>query len=67
MGASETLYGWNTLIIAQKNTFIEIEPHLFLLKTANWGSIILKVFLVYKYDVFLVQPIKILSSTAAIN
>ena len=44
-----------TLIIPHKNTRIEIEPHLFLAKTANWGSITLKVFLVYMYDVILVQ------------
>ena len=57
----------STLIISHKNTLIEIEPHLFLIKTANWGSIVLKVFLVYMYDVILLQPMKILSSTAAIN
>ena len=56
-----------TLIIPHKNTLIEIEPHLFLTKTANSGSIVLKVFLVYMYDVILVQPMNILSSTAAIN
>ena len=26
---------WNTLIIPHKNTLIEIEPHLFMTKTAN--------------------------------
>ena len=56
-----------TLIIPHKNTLIEIEPDLFLTKTVNWGSIVLKVFLVYMYDVFLVKPMKILNSTAAIN
>ena len=56
-----------TLIIPHKNTLIEIEPHLFLTKTANWGSNILKVSLVYMYDVNLVQFLKILNSTAVIN
>ena len=58
---------YNTLIIPHKNTLIEIKPHLFLTKTANWGSIVLKGFFIYMYDVVLVQPMKILSSTAAIN
>ena len=58
---------WYTLIFFYKNTLIEIEPQLFLTKTANWVSIVLKVFLVYMYDVIIVQPMKILSSIAAIN
>ena len=65
--SSASLLNSTTLIIPHKNTLIEIEPHLFLTKTANWGSIVLKVFLVYMYDVILVQPLKILISTAAIN
>ena len=59
-----------------KKTLIENEPHSFLTKTANWGSIVLKVFLVYTYesallvymyDVIIVQPVKILIFIAAIN
>ena len=42
----------DTLIIPHKNTLIEIEPHLFSTKTANWGSIVLKVFLVYSVHVW---------------
>ena len=56
-----------TLIILDKNTLIEIGPHLFLTKIANWVSIVLKVFLVYMYDVIIIQPMRILSFTAAIN
>ena len=58
---------YTTLIILHKNTLIEIEPHLFFTKTANSDSIVLKVFLVYTYDVIIVQSMRIQSSTAAIN
>ena len=56
----------NTLIILYKNTLIGIEPRLFLTKTALCVSIVLKVFLLYMYDVIIDQPVKILKSTAAI-
>ena len=55
----------NTLDIFCQNKLIEIEPNLYLTNTANWVSIVLKVFLVYMYDVIIVQSMNILGSTAA--
>ena len=52
-----------TLIIFYRNTHIGIESQLFLTKTANWVSIVLKMFLVYVYDIIIAQHVKVQNLT----